>query len=263
MYSLLATNQQARDKQNSPCLLSAYWLLAVLLIPASGYADLGDLKVYSPIVEKGELAFEVLGDTTFDNDKSRDGFQYHEFEFEYSINDRWATSLTNSIVKLPGEDLKYNVLGWENTIQFTEEGKYWLDTGVHIELELDDEKDVADQVEVRFLFRHNSGKFEHIANINFEQQFGSAAEESLELEYIWRSKYRLSDTSGIGLEAYGELGEIKKFESLPEQEHILGPAVYHDLVIFGIGLETQMTWLFGLTQGSVANTFRWQLEFDF
>ncbi len=239
-------------------------LFYFLLFMSTGVsADLSDLKVYSPIVEKGDFGFEVLGNTTLDENGELDGFQYHEFEFEYGVTDWWATSLTNSLVKNVGEDLKYNVIGWENTFEFTEKGRYWLDTGVHIELELDDENDQADQVEIRFLFRKEISDTEHILNFNFEQQFGSQADESLELEYIWRTKVRLDEHTEVGFEAFGALGEVKSFEPLQEQQHILGPALYYEFDLGEVEVESHLVWLFGLTEGSAANTFRWQLEFEF
>ena len=238
-------------------------LLTLLVFPALSYAELSDLKVYTPLVEKGNFAFEVLGNTVIDGNAELGGFQYHEFEFEYGVTDWWASSLTNSLVVAPIGGLKYNVFGWENTFQLTEEGRYWLDFGVHIELEFDDEKNESDQVEVRLMFRKSSNVFEHIFNLNFEQDFGSQARESLELEYIWRSKIRITEYAAAGFELYGALGEVKDFEPLKEQEHIIGPAFYYDFDFGEIEVESHLVWLFGLTGESADHTFRWQLEFEF
>ena len=48
-------------------------------------ADLSDLKVYSPIVEKGKMGLEILGNTTIDGGAALDRFQYHELEYEYGL----------------------------------------------------------------------------------------------------------------------------------------------------------------------------------
>ena len=135
-------------------------------------ADLADLKVYSPIVNKGEMGIEILGNTTFDDDDEADGFQYHELEFEMGVTDWWATSFTASLIKFPEEDIKFNIIGWEITFQFTEDGKYWLNTGVHLELEFDDENDEPNNFEVRVLFEKNIATYQHTFNINFEQECG-------------------------------------------------------------------------------------------
>jgi hypothetical protein len=218
--------------------------------------------VYSPIVEKGKMGVEVLGNTTIDDDK-HDGFQYHELEYEYGITDWWATSFTTSLIKLPEESLKYNILGWENTLQFTKQGKYWLDLGVHFELEFDDENDKPNVFEMRLLFEKTSPKYQHTMNVNFEQQFGGEANESIELEYIWRSRKMITEHGAIGFEAYGAMGEIKDLSALEDQQHIIGPAIYNEFKIANIEIESHLVWMFGLTAGSADHRFRWQIEFPF
>ena len=85
-------------------------LILALLLPFNSWADLSDLKVYSPIVEKGEMGIEVLGNKTIDDNAEQDDFQYHELEFEYGVTDWWATSITASLIKPAEESLKYNIL---------------------------------------------------------------------------------------------------------------------------------------------------------
>jgi len=238
-------------------------LILIQLITLNCWADLSDLKVYSPIVEKGEMGLEILGNTTVDNNNTKDGFQYHELEYEYGVTDWWATSITASLIKPSQESLKYNILGWENTLQFFEQGKYWLDPGVHFELEFDDENDKPKVFEMRLLFEKTSENYQHTANLNFEQQFGSKADESTELEYIWRSRFVVTEEFAIGFEAYGAMGEIKDFSPMENQEHIIGPAIYNEFKIGNIEIESHLVWMFGLTEDSADNTFRWQIEFPF
>ena len=94
-----------------------FFLLLILtqFLPINSWADLSDLKVYSPIVEKGEMGIEVLGNKTIDDDDEHDDSQYHELEFEYGVTDWWATSITTSLIKPAEESLKFNIIGWENT----------------------------------------------------------------------------------------------------------------------------------------------------
>jgi len=67
----------------------------------------------------------------------------------------------------------------------------------------------------------------------------------------------------LGFETYGSLGELKDIQTMQEQDHRLGPAIYHEIELGLIKLEYQFVWLFGLTEESPDNTFRWQLEFEF
>ena len=234
-----------------------------LLLSHGARADLTDMKVYTPLVEKGDLQFELIGNVVIDDRERHKGFKHQEFELEYGVNDFWATSITASVIEPAGAGLKYDILGWENTFQLTDEGEYWLDLGLHLEVELNDEDDEPHNLEARWLFRRASGPFEHVLNLNFEQQFGSAADEGVELEYIWRSKYALSATSAIGFEAFGALGELKDVPALAMQEHRLGPAFYRLLSLGELTVELNLIWLFGLTASSATHTPHWQIEIDF
>ena len=127
-------HKTSNGQKNSPSSAYLVFLILIQLITFNCWADLSDLKVYSPIVEKGKMGLEILGNTTIDDDDAQDRFQYHELEYEYGVTDWWATSVTASLIKPSGESLKYNILGWENTLQFTKQGKYQLDSGFHFEL---------------------------------------------------------------------------------------------------------------------------------
>ena len=245
--------------RNIPFFLA---VMAVALPPVV-MADLTDMKVYSPIVEKGDLQFEIIGNVVIDDADEHEGFKHQEFELEYGVNDFWATSITASVIEPAGKRIKYDILGWENTFQLTGEGRYWLDFGFHTEIEVNDEGDEPHNLEGRFLFRRASGRFEHILNVNFEQQFGSAADESTELEYIWRTKYSLDDDTAIGFEAFGAPGEIKYLPRLSQQDHRLGPAYYRDVQVGDVTVELNLIWLIGLTGGSAAHTPHWQIEIEF
>ena len=238
-------------------------LITLCILPVKAAADLSDLKVYSPIVERGERQLEIIGNITLDHENDLNNFQHHELEFEYGVTDFWATSITASLIKPATESIKYDILGWENTLQLTKENKYWLDFGFHGEIELNDESDEAHNLEARFLFRKVIGQSEHILNLNFEQAFGKAANEGLELEHVWRTKIRLNEHTSIGFEAFGTIGEIKEVTALSTQDHRLGPAVYHTFDWGGIEIELHLIWLFGLTASSPAHIPHWQIEIGF
>ncbi len=257
--SFSPVSEVSKIKDLTPCIL----LIAALIFPVCAWADLSDLKVYSPIIEKGERQFEIIGNVTMDGEEELDGFQHHEFELEYGVTDFWATSITASLIKPATEALKYDILGWENTLQLTGEGRYWLDLGLHLEVELNDEGDESHNLEGRFLFRKVAGEFEHILNLNFEQAFGNGADESTELEYIWRTRMNLSEHTSIGFEAFGTIGEIKEVPALSEQDHRLGPSIYHTLDLGGVEIEFNLIWLLGLTESSPDHIPHWQIEIDF
>jgi len=237
--------------------------LPVLISPAIATADLTDIKVYSPLVEKDERELEIIGNATFDDDAQAHGSQHHEFELGFGLTERWATSLTASLIKPAGDSLRYDIVGWENTIQLAEEGQYWVDLGVHFEIELEDEEDRANNLEFRFILERTAGGYQHTVNVNIEQQWGRHAQEDLEIEYIWRSRRIIAPHVQAGFEAFGDLGELADIEPLREQEHRVGPALYYDLELGSIALEGKLAWLFGLTPGSADHTLHWQMQFQF
>ena len=238
-------------------------ILCMTTVATRADTDLTDLKVYSPIVNKGEIELEFLGNLQMDNDDQQDGARHHEFEFTYSFTDYWASSFTFSLIRPATESLKFDTVGWENTFQLTEENKYWLDFGLHIELELDDEDNEPNNAELRLLFRKAFVRYEHIFNLLFEQPWGNEAEESTELEYIWRTIYQFSDDYGAGFEAFGTIGEIKDPNRLSQQEHKIGPSFYFDFNAGPAVVESKLVWLFGLTEGSADHTLHWRVAFEF
>jgi hypothetical protein len=222
-----------------------------------------DPKVYSPYVTKGELALETRGNTTIDDDNDQDGSQRHVFELEYGVTDWWKTALVARLNKPGDGTLRYDSTAWENIIQLTGKDKYWLDAGVYLEYKLADESGVADKFETKILLEKPAFGFRHTLNLTFEKEVGKYSDESVEFEYAWRTKKDFAHEIALGIEAFGGLGEIRNTKSLEDQEHRLGPVLYHETEISGLTIDYNLAWLFGLTDASPDHTFRWQVEFEF
>ena len=222
-----------------------------------------DPKVYSPYVKKGELAFENRGNTTIDDDDAIGGSQRHVFELEYGVTDWWKTALVSRLNKPGDGSLRYDSTAWENIFQLTEKDQYWLDAGLYLEYKFADESGVADKLETKLLLEKDIQGFINTLNLTFEKEVGEHREESVEFAYAWRTKKEIADDIALGIEAFGELGEIQNTKSPDEQEHILGPVFYHEIEIGELEVNYNLAWLFGLTDESPDNTFRWQIEFEF
>ena len=238
------------------------YLIIILLFSLSSIC-LADPKVYSPKVDKGELAVEIRGNTTVDDDDAEDGTQRHVFELEYGVTDWWKTALVGRLNKPGDGTLRYDSTAWENIFEVTDETAYWLGTGIYFEYKLADESGVPDTVETKLLLEKTAFSFVNTLNLIFEKEVGAHSEESVEFEYAWRTKKEIADDIALGIEAFGELGEIRNTESLGDQEHRIGPVFYHEIEIGGLDIEYNLAWLFGLTDHSPDHTFRWQLEFEF
>ncbi len=223
-----------------------------------------DPKVYSPIVKGGELALEIRGNTVVDDDDDKDGSQRHVFAVEYGVTDWWKTEIVSRLNEKAEGSLRYDSTAWENIFQLTEQGKYWLDAGLYLEYKLKDEKNAPDIFEAKLLLEKPVQGFLNTLNLTIEQELGSDGDDDLEFEYAWRTRKEIGHHMKLGIEAFGKLGELRDIESLDHQEHIIGPVFYHEFELGPhVEIEYNIGWLFGLTDESPDNTFRWQLEYEF
>jgi hypothetical protein len=238
-------------------VLMAVWAITPVNVQA-------DPKVYSPIVTKGKLAVGNRGNTTIDDDDEHDGSQRHVFLIEYGVTDWWKTEIVARLNKKAEHSLRYYATAWENIFQLTEQGKYWLDAGLYLEYKLKDEKNDPDIFEAKLLLEKPVQGFQNTLNLIIEQELGSDGDDDLEFGYAWRTRKEIGHHMKIGFEAFGELGELRDIESLDHQEHRIGPVFYHAIELgHHREIEYNIGWLFGLTDESPDNTFRWQIEFVF
>jgi hypothetical protein len=239
--------------------------LAIMMILILRPMDvLADPKVYSPIVTKGKWAVGVRGNTTIDDDDEHDGSQRHVFLLEYGVTDWWKTEIISRLNERAEGSLRYDSTTWENIFQLTEQGKYWLDAGLYLEYKLKDEKNAPDIFEAKLLLEKPVQGFLNTLNLIIEQELGSDGDDDLEFGYAWRTRKEIGHHMKLGFEAFGALGELRNIESLEHQEHRIGPVFYHEFELgHDLEVEYNIGWLFGLTDESPDNTFRWQTELVF
>lgn len=235
---------------------------AVLMLagPATVKAD---HKVYSPVVEKGELAIEARGHVDFDDEDSKDGEQIHVYELEYGVTDYWLTSIFGEFREAPSGSFKYTATAWENIFEILTEENHGIGAGLYLEFKDAHRVGLANEFEFKLLLEKRIWRLVNTLNANFEQPVGSRAEESLEFEYAWRTMARITENLYAGFEAFGEIGEVNDAPSLGDQAHQLGPIVAGKFKVPGIGEFEYITgWLFGLTDESPDGAFKWQLEYE-
>ena len=110
----------------------------ILALPHDARAE---KKVYSPIIEGGELELEAQGQYDFDHQKEKNDLQQQRYAVGYGVTSRWAAELYGEVLKErndDGEDLnfRFTTMEWENRYQLTEQGKYWLDAGLYFAYEI-------------------------------------------------------------------------------------------------------------------------------
>ena len=259
---LLLARQVARRGHGGiagPVAVAATILVVVALL-AAPRAQAAD-KIYSPLVEEGEIALELRGNRQSDGDQAVDGTQQYKFEVEYAPRWFWLAELGGEWEEEPGGPLEATELFWENVFQLFEQGRYAVDAGILFEYAHALEDGADDKIELGALLQKALGAHVLTGNLIAERELASGSETELEyaLQYRWRRGERFEP----GIEWYGEFGEIGAFGALDDHAHEIGPAVFGKLPFGGGKLKYEGALLFGLTQESAAQTLRFLVEYEF
>ncbi|MES0370811.1 MAG: FTR1 family protein [Mariprofundaceae bacterium] len=218
-------------------------------------------KVYSPIVEAGEVELEYSLDYSFDSDPAIDGSARHQFEFEYGVTDRWMTAIYGDFRKRPGQSFAYQGLKWDNIYQLFEQGERWLDAGLYVEYIIPESSlNKPDVIEFKMLLEKESGKIVNTANLILKKELGANATTNTTAGYAWRSKWRWMRQLEPAIEIYGSLGEVGGFSPVAQQSHQIGPVLHGKL---GGGIGYEVGYLFGLTSGSDDGVLKLIVGYEF
>ncbi len=218
-------------------------------------------KVYSPIVNQGEIELEYQLDSAVDGDPAVDGTAKHKFELSYGITDRWSSGVYAVYTDTPAQGFRYDRFKWENIYQLFEQGERWLDAGLYAEYQIPaDSVNKPDVLEFKVLLEKQAAGLLHTANLIFEKELGANATKNTTFGYAWRSKWRWMREFEPGLEIYGSIGEIGNADSLSRQSHIIGPVISGRLFRH---VEYELGYLFALTQGAANGNLKLVVACEF
>jgi len=250
--------------QNKARIQPAKTLMALVVIGATLSIQASDAeakKVYSPIVEQGEVELEYLLDYSVDADPAKNSSARHQFELEYGVTDRWMTAIYGDFRKRPGKTFAYQGLKWENIYQLFEQGERWLDAGLYSEYIMPQKSlNKPDVIEIKLLFEKEQRRLIHTFNLILKKELGAKATNNTSVGYAWSSKWRWMRYMEPSIEAYGALGEIGNTKSLALQSHQIGPVVSGKL---RSGITYEAGYLFGLTTGSDQGLAKVVLGYEF
>ncbi len=256
-HPLTLRGRRAALTTGSSLLIGSVFVLATQHAHASH-------KIYSPNVEEGEVELEMRSHTTFDNDSSKDGQEKIKLEAGFGVTERWFTGLGSVIKDNTNGDLDYTATFWENIIQFTEQGKYWVDVGVYLEYEVASKTGDNDAVEGKLLLEKLVGRYLSTANLVLVRDVGSGASNATQFEYAWRTKYLYSKAFEPGIAIYGEMGEVGNVSPSDQQDHRIGP-VFSGVLggsrdgkwVYEVG------YLFGISDAAPDGTLKFNIEYEF
>ncbi len=233
------------------------------LVGAPESAPAAPFKVYSPTVVKGEVELEYRGYHDFDDNDDLNGAEKQLLGIGYGLTDWWSTEVYAEWEKEPHQSTKYEAWEWENKFQIGEQGQYFADFGLLIEVEKPDD-DSYYELKLAPIIEKQFGEFVATANLWFEREVGTDAGGGTTFAYGARVRYLLSPYFEPAIEAYGEPGHIGHWGSYKHQEHWIGPAVY-GAVKTGTKQKLQYSFavLFGETSVSSDERVVARLEYEF
>jgi hypothetical protein len=268
MHSLITEHRSVYIRRpNAPRRRLVHWagMISLAVGLAAGMAPTAavavEFKVFHPVVEPGEWEFETRGWSIQDRRPEADGAQGAKLEVGYGVTSFWFTELEAHYERVPGANPEYRSTDWENVLQFTEPGQYWLNAGLVFEVEAGARPGVPSEVAAGPILQKEIGSSLHTVNLIFESVEG---EPDVNFVYGWQSLWRLSALLQPGFEAYGELGPVDAPKPAAQQEHWLGPVVSGRV---GLGtrqrLKYNLGYLFGLTAATPDRAWKWVLEYEF
>ena len=239
-------------------------LLGVVFMAASDQAHASH-KIYSPYVDEGEVELEMRAHTTFDSDASKNSNEKMKFEAGYGVTDKWFTTIGGEVADNANHQHEYQATFWENIFQLTEQGQYWVDVGAYLEYEVGHTSGSSDQVEGKLLLEKAVGQYVNTANLVLVREVGSNAANATNFEYAWRTKYLFSKAVELGVEIYGEMGELGHFLPSAQQDHRIGPVLSG---VLPLGSRKgkwlyEVGYLFGASDAAPDGTLKFNLEYEF
>jgi len=247
------------------------WAVPVALLAAS--AARADFKVWTPDVNKGELAIENVGDIGADASGAKSGEQSRTAEIEYGVTNWWQTEAEFEFERGPGpgQPTQFTQFTSENLFQFSERGEYWLDAGFFAEYGQSMVGQNPHEITLGPVLRKDFWGLSNTINLFVEKDLGRHASGRTQFQWAWETRIdALTVTFGRhvaiepGFQIYGAPGALNRLASWSNEDNRAGPQLFGKIFNIGPGtLEWNGGVLFGLTPSVPKFTPRWQLEYEF
>jgi hypothetical protein len=226
-----------------------------------------DFKVQYPDAETGEFAIEPIGDIGHDPVTGHSGELSSVTEFEYGVNSFWRTELELEQERDPGpgQSIHFSQVTWENILQFTERGEYWMDSGFFFEFGKTTLADTPNEVTFGPIFRKEFFHTINTVNLFMEHDVGTAyASGRPQFLYAWETRIALGTPIEPGFQAYGQPSGFREYNNSGwPQDNRIGPQLFGTISNIGPGT---LNWnggiLFGIRPWAPRDTWRWQAEYD-
>lgn len=255
---------------------SMHFLLLTVLIWLVGFSNTAlAFSLFSPTVEKGEAGVEMHYANVVAGEEQEKGNQSLEAALEWSFLDSWRTEVTAEYFKPKDMNMELQSLEVElvRALTVQENGK-GISSAVVIGGGFPKENTLAKTLELGFYLQRGFGVKEAdgdepaydscvLFNLYFRSQYGANAESGVEFEYAAQYKWNVSAVA-LGVEMYGEMGNLSDMPGFDQQEHYVGPVVFGEVGLGqGAGLGYEFGYLLGATKASADGVLKLNVAVDF
>lgn len=220
-----------------------------------------EIVYFYDYIAQSKLKTSVVGKPLAD---TREGMSGHTLELEYGISDTFAIGFYSDFEAAKGESLSYaQTRGVVSRVKLFKNAERFFDASVYFEYYAPRENYLGhsgDKLEARIILQKKWTDWDLRLNPKFEKVLGGADNtEPLEFEYATGLYFKATEGMNIGLEAYGNMGEIAKM--VPGSKgHYLVPTLGYNLapeLWINIGVA------FGLNEKSDDVALKTYVEFEF
>lgn len=212
-----------------------------------------EFTVYSPTVVRGEKELELKGATEWDTGQRSTREDTGVVAAGYGLTERWFSEVELKWRRPPNGALQRSTTEWENVLQLTPQGEYWLDAGLMAEVEAAAQSGQPNAVELGPLLQKQSGHLLATVNLKAATEFGSNAASGVHGEYAGQLLWLRASGPELGLEAFGE-----------PHEQRAGPVLYGRVRLGRAGtLRYDVGYLAALTSTTPDHTLKARLELEF
>lgn len=256
---------------------SMWFVLLTVLIWLMSFSGAAlSFSIYSPMVEKGELAAEMRYANVVAGEEEEKGAQALEAAVEWHFSESWRTEVTAAYFKPKNMDMELEGFEVElvRALTVQESGK-GISSAVVFGGGFPKEDTEAKTLELGLYLQRDFGAKESadgddkaydsslLINLYLVNQYGDNSESGVAFEYAAQYKWNISKVA-LGVEMYGEVGKLSDTPDFDEQEHYVGPVIFGEVGIGeDSGLGYEFGYLLGATEASADGVLKLNVEVEF
>lgn len=228
--------------------MKKFWITLISVFfsaPAFAVTD-----IYNPQVEKGVAEIEIGAERQEDdNDILKNEYDNLEADFRYGFTDNISFGIqANADRTGDSSDFEYKITGFENTIEFAEQGeKSPVSVGLRTEYEHNHISGRADSVNSALLFDYRATSFDFLLNVGLHTDVGAGTQTDLSGDLKSMAKILISPMFEPGVLYVSDTGEFDHLNDFQDQNNRVGPYLYGEITP---NFYYEAAYLYGLTDAA-------------